>query len=69
MRNVPHPKARFENLVIQMIADETLVYDLANHRAHCLNETAAFVWGRCTGEEFPVCGNFCGGAGECIPNP
>jgi hypothetical protein len=43
------PQAREEGLVIQEVADETLVYDLERHRAHCLNRTAALVWRRCDG--------------------
>jgi hypothetical protein len=35
--------------VIQELPDELLVYDLERDRAHCLNETAAFVWRRCDG--------------------
>jgi hypothetical protein len=35
--------------VIQELPDEVLVYDLERDRAHCLNETAAFVWQRCDG--------------------
>jgi hypothetical protein len=31
------------------VADETLVYDLKGHRAHCLNRTAAAVWRSCDG--------------------
>src|SRR6266849_7499417 len=41
------PLARKEGLVIQELPDEVLVYDLERDRAHCLNETAAFVWQRC----------------------
>jgi hypothetical protein len=44
------PKARTENLVIQTLPGETLVYDLTSHEAHCLNETAAFVWSQCSGD-------------------
>jgi hypothetical protein len=29
--------------------DELLVYDLRSHQAHCLNQTAAFVWKRYDG--------------------
>src|SRR5437868_3755094 len=29
--------------------DELLVYDLKSHRAHCLNQTAAFIWNHCDG--------------------
>ncbi len=44
-----YPKARSENLVVQEMDDETLVYDLKTHEAHCLNKTAAFVWNNCSG--------------------
>ena len=43
------PKARRSQLVIKELASETLVYDESNHRAHCLNQTAAFVWKHCDG--------------------
>jgi Coenzyme PQQ synthesis protein D (PqqD) len=43
------PIARKQGLVIQELPDEVLVYDLERDRAHCLNETAAFVWQRCDG--------------------
>ncbi|HLN97772.1 MAG TPA: PqqD family protein [Pyrinomonadaceae bacterium] len=43
------PRARRDSLVIKELQDETLVYDLKTHKAHCLNETAAFVWQRCDG--------------------
>lgn len=44
------PQARTKDLVIREVGDETLVYDLANDQAHCLNETAAFVWKSCDGK-------------------
>jgi len=50
MQQTRNPKARSGDLVIQILSDETLVYDLAAHEAHCLNETAAFVWSNCTGD-------------------
>lgn len=50
MRNEVYPKARSENLVVQSLPGETLVYDLTAHKAHCLNETSTFVWDSCTGE-------------------
>ncbi len=43
------PKARRNQLVIKELASETLVYDESNHRAHCLNQMAAFVWKHCDG--------------------
>jgi hypothetical protein len=44
------PKARKENLVIEELPDEVLVYDLKRHKAHCLNRTAALVWEQCDGQ-------------------
>lgn len=43
------PRARQEDLVIEGLGDETLVYDMRSHKAHCLNRTAALVWNRCDG--------------------
>src|SRR5947207_541507 len=43
------PRARHEGLIVQTLPDETLVYDLDRDRAHCLNQTASLVWGRCDG--------------------
>jgi Coenzyme PQQ synthesis protein D (PqqD) len=44
------PKARREDLVVEVLPDETLVYDLKRDKAHCLNPTAALVWSRCDGK-------------------
>ena len=49
MNSLIYPKACTEDLVVQHISRETLVYDLASHHAHCLNETASFVWSKCDG--------------------
>ena len=43
------PKARRTKLVVKELANETLIYDEDNHQAHCLNQTAAFVWKHCDG--------------------
>lgn len=43
------PRARRSKLVVRELADETLVYDLEGHRAHCLNRAAALVWKLCDG--------------------
>jgi len=48
-RKSPHPRARKDGLIVQKLPDETLVYDLERDRAHCLNQTAAFVWQHCDG--------------------
>jgi hypothetical protein len=45
------PMARKDGLVIQEMPDEVLVYDLQTNKAHCLNQTAAFVWKNCDGEK------------------
>jgi hypothetical protein len=44
------PHSRSENLVIEQLADETLVYDLTYKRAHCLNRFAGLVWQHCDGK-------------------
>jgi hypothetical protein len=43
------PRARQDELVVEELPDETLVYDLKRHKARCLNRTAAMVWRRCDG--------------------
>lgn len=43
------PLARRDNLVVQEMPEEVLVYDLDRHKAHCLNRTAALVWQHCDG--------------------
>lgn len=43
------PQVREDGLVVQELADETVVYDLDRHQAHCLNPTAALVWRHCDG--------------------
>jgi hypothetical protein len=43
------PLAKRSKLVVRELADETLVYDVEGHRAHCLNRTAALVWELCDG--------------------
>jgi Coenzyme PQQ synthesis protein D (PqqD) len=49
MKSSQVPVARKEGLVIQEASDEVLVYDLTSNKAHCLNQTAAFVWKSCDG--------------------
>lgn len=43
------PRARRAQLIVKELANETLVYDEESHEAHCLNQTAAFVWKHCDG--------------------
>ncbi len=44
------PIARKNGIIVQRLEDETLVYDLENNRAMCLNKTAAEVWRNCDGK-------------------
>ena len=44
-----NPIAHKDGLVLQKMPDELLVYDLETNKAHCLNETSAFVWHACDG--------------------
>ena len=44
------PRARQDELVVEELQDETLVYDLKRHKARCLNRTAALVWRHCDGQ-------------------
>ncbi len=43
------PLARTDQLVVQELPDEVLVYDLERHKAHCLNKTSGMIWKRCDG--------------------
>jgi hypothetical protein len=44
------PEARREGLVVQELSNEVLVFDRERNKAHCLNSTAARVWGLCDGK-------------------
>jgi aminopeptidase-like protein len=39
-----YPTARTKNIVIQQLGKELLLYDLANNKVYCLNETSGLVW-------------------------
>ncbi len=43
-------EARRDNMLVQAIGDELVVYDRTVHRAHRLNHTAACVWNHCDGK-------------------
>ena len=49
MINSQMPVARKNGLVVQEMPEEVLIYDLDTNKAHCLNNTAAFVWKSCNG--------------------
>lgn len=44
-----NPVARKNDLVIQELQDEVLVFDIQTNKAHCLNQTASSVWKYCDG--------------------
>jgi hypothetical protein len=44
-----HPTGRNDELVVQQLKDEILIYDLKDNKAYCLNETSALVWQMCDG--------------------
>jgi Coenzyme PQQ synthesis protein D (PqqD) len=48
MSTIP-PAARTERLMQRQLPNELLVYDLARHRASCLNRIAMLTWRRCDG--------------------
>ena len=43
------PTARKDELIVEHLPHETLVYDLKRHDAHCLNRTSSLVWECCDG--------------------
>jgi hypothetical protein len=43
------PTARSKDLLVEEVAGELLIYDVASDRAHCLNPTAAAIWKHCDG--------------------
>jgi hypothetical protein len=51
MTSKDYPVSRQENLVVQELAGEILIYDLKNDKAFCLNETSALVWQECDGNK------------------
>ena len=49
-----NPQARENNIVVQKVFDEFVIYDLDKDRVHALNPMAAFVWQHCTGQRTPA---------------
>jgi hypothetical protein len=43
------PKNRKDNIVIQELENEILIYNLKNNRALCLNSTSSAIWQLCDG--------------------
>ena len=44
------PETARDEVLIEALGDELVVYDLVRHRAHCLNKSAALVWRHCDGK-------------------
>lgn len=44
------PQAKTENIVVQNLEDEVLIYNLVTNKAFCLNETSALVYQACNGK-------------------
>ena len=44
------PNARKNELTVEDLGTELLVYDSSNHKTHCLGPAAATVWRHCDGE-------------------
>ncbi len=44
-----NPKVRTQNLLIEQIGDEVVIYDRENNKSHLLNKAAAVVWRQSTG--------------------
>ena len=49
MKKAANPLCRIENIVVQDIDGEVLIYDLIENKAFCLNRTSALVWQACDG--------------------
>lgn len=49
MLSKDNPQSRKDNLVVQEIEGEVLIYDLNKNKAFCLNDTSAQVWQACDG--------------------
>jgi hypothetical protein len=44
------PRARQDDLLVETVGEELLLYDQNTHTAHCLSPIAACVWQHCDGE-------------------
>lgn len=49
MKQSAFPKSRQNDIVVQRLEDEVLIYDLSSHKAFCLNDTSGLVWQMCDG--------------------
>jgi len=49
MSSTGFPKVRLDNVIIQELNDELLIYDSTTHKAYCLNQGASLIWQACDG--------------------
>lgn len=49
METKDYPVSRKNNIVIQELKDEILIYDLSVNKAFCLNKTSSMIWQECDG--------------------
>ena len=49
MTSINHPKARNNELVVQELKDEVLIFDLSINKAYSLNPTSTMIWNLCDG--------------------
>ena len=49
MKKQGRPISRKDNVVVQELKGELLIYDLSKNKAFCLNQTSALVWQSCDG--------------------
>ena len=48
--DVARPVARTEDIIVEGLDDDVIIYDTENNKAHALNPLAARIWKRCDGE-------------------
>jgi hypothetical protein len=46
-----YPVSRKDNLVVQELDGEVLIYDVSENKAFCLNETSGLIWQACDGKK------------------
>lgn len=51
IKSITAPKSRKDELVVQELDGEVLIYDLRTNKAFCLNPTSALVWQFCDGNK------------------
>jgi hypothetical protein len=51
MTSLKMPRRIRQNICVEQVGQETLVYDEQRHKAFCLNATSSAVWQRCDGTQ------------------